>query len=82
MDKDDQMATSTGTAEESDLIHRLKNHICIICGFCELLIAESAEDDPRRADLAEIHKAAQAAMAMMPDMADRMRSREHLEEQQ
>ena len=73
MDKDDQMATSTRTAEEPDLIHRLKNHMCIICGFCELLIAESAEDDPRRADLVEIHKAAQAAMAMMPDVADRMR---------
>ena len=57
----------------SEVVHRLKNYICIICGFCELLIAESAEDDPRRADLAEIHKAAQAAMAMMPDVANRMR---------
>jgi len=58
---------------EPELIHRLKNYICIISGFCELLISESPDDDPRRADLAEIHKAAQAAMAIMPDLADRVR---------
>jgi hypothetical protein len=59
--------------KEPELIHRLKNYICVINGFCELLISESPDNDPRRADLIEIHIAAQAAMAMMPDLADRVR---------
>ena len=63
------------TKSEPDLIHRLKNHICIIVGFCELLIAEWPDGDPRRDDVMEIHKAAQAAMAMMPEVANRMSER-------
>ena len=60
-------------ANEPDVIHRLKNHICIIAGFCELLLMESPADDPRRADVVEIQKAAQAAMAMMPEVIARIR---------
>jgi signal transduction histidine kinase len=63
----------TETTKEPDIVHRLKNYICIISGFSELLINESSEADPRRDDLQEIYKAAQAAMAMMPDLADRLR---------
>ena len=55
--------------ESVDVIHRLKNHIAIIVGFCDLLIAESADDDPRRADLLEVHTAAREAMALMPEVA-------------
>ena len=70
--KDDAMGHGAHTSEP-DLIHKLKNYICIISGFSELLISESPDDDPRRADLVEIHKAAQAAMAIMPDLAERVR---------
>jgi hypothetical protein len=66
------MANGELTAEP-ELIHRLKNYMSIISGFSELLISDSPDDDPRRADLVEIHKAAQAAMAMMPALADRVR---------
>ena len=59
--------------KESDVIHRLKNHLCIIVGFCDLLLAEFPSDDPRRADLIEVHKAALEAMAVMPEVATRMR---------
>lgn len=60
-------------ANEPDVIHRLKNHLCIIAGFCELLLVESPNDDQRRADLLEIQKAAQAAMTMMPEVIARIR---------
>jgi hypothetical protein len=59
--------------KESDLIHRLKNHLCIIVGFCELLITDAADDERRRADLQEIHKAAQDAIDMMPEVSSRLR---------
>ena len=59
--------------KESDVVHRLKNHLCIIVGFCELLIADAAGDDRRRADLHEIRKAAQDAIDMMPEVASCLR---------
>jgi hypothetical protein len=59
--------------KESDVIHRLKNHLCIVVGFCELLLADTESDDRRRADLQEIHKAAQDAIKMMPEIASRLR---------
>lgn len=58
---------------EGELIHRLKNHLCIVVGFCDLLVADFPADDRRRADLMEIHKAASDAMAMMDEVAARMR---------
>ena len=51
----------------ADVAHRLKNHIAIIVGFCDLLIAEIPEDDPHRADIVEVHKAAHEAMALLPE---------------
>ena len=45
--------------------HALKNHLGIVLGFSQLLLLESAPDDPRRAELAEIYKAATAAVQIM-----------------
>jgi hypothetical protein len=59
---------------DSEVIHRLKNHLAIIVGFADLVIAESAEDDPHRTDLMELQTAARDAMAMMPDV-DRLLKR-------
>jgi hypothetical protein len=67
------MMGGTESTKDPEVVHRLKNYICIITGFCELLIGDCAEDDPRRADLVEIHKAAQHAIAMMPEVAERIR---------
>jgi len=61
---------------DSDVIHRLKNHLAIIVGFCDLLIAECAADDPRHADLLEVHKAAHDAMALIPEIAQRAQREE------
>lgn len=48
-----------------DFEHALLNHLSIVLSFSELLLQDSALDDPRRADLAEIHKAATAAVRIM-----------------
>lgn len=48
-----------------DLEHALMNHLAIVLGFSQLLLQDSPLDDPRRADLAEIHKAATAAVQLM-----------------
>ena len=67
------MMSEPEPTKESDVIHRLKNHLCIIVGFSELLVAEFPADDRRRADLMEIQKAARDAMAMMGELAARIR---------
>ena len=45
--------------------HALKNYLAIILGFSELLLQESPQDDPRREDFEEIHKAATAAVRLL-----------------
>ena len=57
--------------ETVDVIHRLKNHLAIIVGFVELMISECPDDDPKRADLLEVQKAAHEAMAVMPEVSRR-----------
>lgn len=39
-------------------LHALSNHLAVILGFIELVLSETASDDPRRADLIEIRDAA------------------------
>lgn len=56
-----------------DVIHRLKNLLAVIAGFCDLLLLESPADDPRRADVLEVQKAASEAMALMPEVVKRIR---------
>jgi hypothetical protein len=65
---------NTPALGDVDAIHRLRNHICIVVGFCELLLAETPEGDPRRADLTEMHRAALAALAIMSDVGRSRRS--------
>lgn len=54
------------------VVHQLKNHLAIIVGFCDLLIADTPDSDPRKADLLEVHKAARDAMAVMPEITRRL----------
>jgi hypothetical protein len=39
-------------------LHALGNHLTVIRGFIELVLAETAPDDPRHPDLTEIRDAA------------------------
>jgi signal transduction histidine kinase len=50
-------------------VHRLKNKLAVILGFCELLLSEMAEDDPQRADVEQIHVAGKSALAELPTLA-------------
>lgn len=45
--------------------HDLRNQLAIIRGFSEILLADAADDDPRRGDFEEIHKAAVAALNLV-----------------
>jgi hypothetical protein len=60
------------TDNNDHVLHQLKNHLAVIVGFCDLLLADAPEDDPRTADLLEVHKAARQAMAVMPEVARRL----------
>jgi hypothetical protein len=48
-------------------VHRLKNQLAIILGFCELLL-EDAPEDQRRSDLLQIQTAAQNALGQLPPL--------------
>ncbi len=50
-----------------DLGHAIRNHLAIILGFTELLLQDAGDDDPRRTDYQEIHKAATAALRLLSD---------------
>jgi signal transduction histidine kinase len=60
-------------AQESPLVHQLKNHLAIVIGFCDLLLEDMAQDDPKRGDIQEMRKAGQAALELIPDLSARMR---------
>jgi len=44
--------------------HTVKNHLAIILGYCDLLLAETPEDDPRHVDVLEVQRAATAMLAI------------------
>ena len=60
-------------AQESPLVHQLKNHLSIVIGFCDLLLGDLPQDDPKRVDIQEMRKAGQAALELIPDLSARMR---------
>jgi hypothetical protein len=49
-------------------VHRLKNQLAIVLGFCELLLEATAGDDPRHADLMQIQTAAKKALDELPPL--------------
>jgi hypothetical protein len=59
-------------ATNAQVVHLLKNHLAVIVGYCDLLIADTPDGDPRKADLLDVHTAAREAMAVMPEVARRL----------
>jgi hypothetical protein len=53
---------------EPSSVHRLKNKLAVILGFCELLLSELPEGDPKRADVEQIHIAGKSALAELPTL--------------
>lgn len=54
---------------EPQKVHRLKNQLAIILGFCELLLADIPEGDPRRLDVIRIQDAGKSALGELPPLA-------------
>ena len=55
------------------ILHSVHNHLSAIVGFCDLLLQELPEGDPKRADVLEMHKAGHAAIQLLPQLSARMR---------
>lgn len=64
------MKTMAGqhSAGGPDATHAFKNHLAIIIGFSELLLAELPEDSGHRKDVQEINKAAHEALALLAEV--------------
>lgn len=58
---------------EPEVLHQLKNHLGVVIGFAELLLAEYPDDDPRRGDMLQIRAAAAAAIALLPELGSQLR---------
>jgi hypothetical protein len=52
------MATRGSITFDHASIHQLSNHLAVIVGFVELMIADAAADDPHRSELIEVRAAA------------------------
>ena len=50
---------------ESRQLHNLRNHLSVIIGYCDLLLAETAPDNAVHRDLTEMRKAATDAMTLL-----------------
>jgi len=53
-----------GRVLDVDTEHAVKNHLAVILGFSELLLAETPPEDSRHDDLKEIHHAARELMVI------------------
>lgn len=62
-----------GPGREPEILHQFTNHLSVIVGFCDVLLAEIAETDERHGDISEISRAANAAMALLPELSRRIR---------
>jgi hypothetical protein len=50
-------------------VHRLKNQLAIILGFCELLLSDMSADHQHRADVMQIQTAGRSALNELPPLA-------------
>ena len=53
-----------GRVLDTETEHTVKNHLAVIVGFCELLLAETPPEDTRHGDLLEISRAARELMVI------------------
>jgi hypothetical protein len=53
---------------EAASVHRLKNQLAIIMGFCELLLSDMSADSKHRADVIQIQTAGRSALSELPPL--------------
>ncbi len=68
---DEHMAEDQKSPGET-IVHQLRNYLSILIGFCDLLLHELSEDDPKYADTLEMKKAAVSAMELVPELSRRL----------
>ena len=56
---------------EPERVHRLRNQLSIVLGFCELLLSDLKEGDPRRGDVIRIQDAGRTALSELPPIPAR-----------
>ena len=61
---DEEERGLSGRVLDADTEHTVKNHLAVIVGFTELLLAETPPADSRHADLQEINHAARELMTI------------------
>ena len=49
-------------------LHDIRNQLSIIIGFCDLLLEDTPEHDRKYAELLEVSRAANTAIALLEDM--------------
>ena len=59
---------------DAPALHALSNHLAVILGFIELVLAETPPDDPRRHDLIQIRDAAVDAARILGRRPDDSRA--------
>jgi signal transduction histidine kinase len=52
-------------SEDLRFVHDMKNMLGIVIGYSNLLLDDMAADDPKRADVDEIRKAGENAVALL-----------------
>ena len=66
-DQQGQSHDKTEHAAGNRRLHNVRNHLSVILGFCDLLLADIPPGDRRHSDLLEIRKAAVAAIATLEE---------------
>ena len=59
---------------EPELLHRFKNLLAITMSYCTMLLDELDVNDPTRKDIQEMQKATRDAMALLPELAQKIRN--------
>ena len=59
------MRVSGSITLDPEAVHRLSNHLMVILGFIELMLADTPPDDPHRDDLFEVRSAVVAAVKLI-----------------
>jgi hypothetical protein len=59
-----------GIPQESKRLHDVRNHLSVIIGYCDLLLAEIPSADRKYADVTEMRKSATAAMTLLEDLRE------------
>ncbi len=58
------------SADRASLTHTFKNHLAVITGFCDLLLRDLPPEDRNYGAIAEMRRAAEAALALLPRLLD------------